>query len=435
MHQPSVNAAATAQSGISRSETKTLALASLGGALEFFDFIIAAFFVKVLTGVFFPPGMPGMLAQIALFGIFAAGYIARPIGGIFFAHFGDRVGRKRMFSLSLCFMALPTLIIGLLPSYGSIGIAAPLLFLVCRITQGLSVGGEMPGAWIFCAEHVQKNRVALACGFLMSGLIAGMLLGSLSAKWLITHLSPADMQAWGWRPPFIVGGVFGLVSVYLRRYLDETPVFKSLQTRRALSNTLPLATVVTQHRSAMLVSFLATWVFSGIFVIYFLYTPTYLQTTWHMAAADVFTATSWAILMLVIGTTCAGFLADTFGAGKVYIAGCVLIAAAVYALYQTLLVQEPSWTYVFIAGGFATGVIAICPYMIVQSFPASVRFTGFALTYNTGYAIFGGTAPALLSYFVGERGFTAMPAIYMIALCVLGAVIGLTWREPAHRGA
>src|SRR5690606_14109508 len=149
---------------------------------EFYDFIIFVFFAAVIGQLFFPPDIPDWLRQMQTFGIFAAGYLARPLGGIIMAHFGDLFGRKRMFMISVLLMSIPTLIIGLLPTYAAIGIAAPVLLLLMRILQGAAVGGEVPGAWVFVAEHVPENRVGLACGVLTCGLTVGILLGSLMAN-------------------------------------------------------------------------------------------------------------------------------------------------------------------------------------------------------------------------------------------------------------
>lgn len=166
---------------------KTLALAALGGALEFYDFIIFVFFATVIGELFFPADMPEWLRQLQTFGIFAAGYLARPLGGIIMAHFGDKVGRKKMFSLSILLMALPTLMMGALPTYQTIGIAAPLLMLLMRMLQGAAIGGEVPGAWVFVAEHVPYKRIGIACGTLTAGLTVGILLGSVVATLINTH--------------------------------------------------------------------------------------------------------------------------------------------------------------------------------------------------------------------------------------------------------
>src|ERR1700709_1894423 len=202
---------------------RTLGLAALGGALEFYDFIIFVFFATVIGKLFFPPDMPDWLVLIQTYGIFAAGYLVRPIGGIVLAHFGDLFGRKRVFAFSLLLMALSTLGMAAMPTYASIGIAAPILLVVLRMLQGAAVGGEVPGAWTFVAEHVPEQRTGFACGTLTSGLTIGILLGSLIASFVNHMWNAAEVQAFAWRIPFLVGGVFGFLAVFLRRLLAETP--------------------------------------------------------------------------------------------------------------------------------------------------------------------------------------------------------------------
>src|SRR5262245_22218475 len=186
---------------LTRGDAKTLTLAALGGALEYYDFIIFVFFTSVIGQLFFPPETPDWLRQLQTFGVFAAGYLARPLGGIVMAHFGDRSGRKQMFTLSVFLMAIPTLVIGLLPTYATLGHAAPLALLLMRILQGAAVGGEVPGAWTFVAEHVPERKTGFACGTLTSGLTVGILIGSIIATWVNKTWSAVDVQAFAWRIP------------------------------------------------------------------------------------------------------------------------------------------------------------------------------------------------------------------------------------------
>ena len=154
------------ENSLKRGDIKVLGLSALGGALEFYDFVIFVFFATVVGQLFFPPDIPEWLRQVQTFGIFAAGYLARPLGGIIMAHFGDTLGRKKMFTLSIFMMSLPTLLMGMLPTYAVIGMWAPLLLIILRLFQGAAVGGEVPGAWVFVSEHVAPRHNGLACGTL-----------------------------------------------------------------------------------------------------------------------------------------------------------------------------------------------------------------------------------------------------------------------------
>src|SRR5690606_14114442 len=183
---------------LTRTQLRTLALAALGGALEFYDFVIFVFFATTMGALFFPADMPEWMRLVQTFGIFAAGYLARPLGGIVLAHFGDLRGRKRMFMLSIFMMAVPTLLMGLLPTYASIGVLAPVLLLLLRVMQGAAIGGEAPGAWVFVSEHVSPRHRSFACGALSAGLLAGILVGALVAAGIGAALTEAQLLDWGW---------------------------------------------------------------------------------------------------------------------------------------------------------------------------------------------------------------------------------------------
>ena len=238
-----------------------------GNTLEFYDFVIFVFFAVTIGTLFFPPDTPEWLRQLQTYGLFAAGYLARPIGGIVMAHFGDRIGRKKMFTLSVLLMSLPTLALGLLPTYATAGYAAPLMLLVMRLLQGAAIGGEIPGAWVFVSEHVPARRVGLACSVLTAGLTAGILLGSLVATAINLSFTPQQILDLAWRLPFLLGGVFGLLAVWLRRWLHETPVFEAMRARQQLSAELPLKAVLRDHGAAVIRAMLMTWTLTAAIVV------------------------------------------------------------------------------------------------------------------------------------------------------------------------
>lgn len=409
------------QRPLTRRDYRTLTLAALGGALEFYDFVIYVFFAPVLGQLFFPVDMPEWLRLLQTFGIFAAGYLARPLGGILIAHFGDLLGRKRMFTLSIFLMAVPTLAIGLLPTYASIGVAAPLLLLLMRILQGAAIGGEVPGAWVFVAEHVPAQRFGLAIGTLTAGLTVGILLGSLMAGVINTAFTPADVAAFAWRIPFIIGGGFGLVSVYLRRFLEETPVFQEMAARRALARELPLKAILREHRKATMLSIGLTWVLSAGIVVVILFTPTYLQQIHRVPAALALQANSIATLTLTFGCLVYGWACDRFGTRATMVVGFTALFIASYAFYLSL--PAPPGTLIIAYGliGFFVGVVTTVPIVAVSSFPAAVRFSGLSFSYNVSYAIFGGLTPVALTLWL--RRDPLAPAHYVAGLAALGCAL------------
>ncbi|MCW0505412.1 MFS transporter [Aeromonas piscicola] len=417
---------------LNRQDYKTLSLAALGGALEFYDFIIFVFFAVVIGELFFPADIPEWLRQFQTFGIFAAGYLARPLGGIIMAHFGDLIGRKRMFTLSILLMALPTLMIGLLPTYAVLGIGAPLALLGLRILQGAAIGGEVPGAWVFVAEHVPTRRVGLACGTLTAGLTAGILLGSLIATAVNKSLTPAEVSDWGWRVPFLLGGIFGIVAMYLRRWLHETPVFAEMQANKALAEELPLKTVLRDHKGSVVISMLLTWLLSAGIVVVILMTPTYLQKVHGISPADALTANSLAILALTLGCIVYGRLIDALGSGPTFMLGSLLLAGASYAFYHGLAAGTEQLVPLYMLAGFAVGIVGAVPYVMVNAFPAVVRFSGLSFSYNVAYAIFGGLTPMLVTLWM--KNDMLAPSHYVVSLSALGFAIGLLlWLQQRNQ--
>jgi len=409
---------------------KTLGLAALGGALEFYDFIIFVFFASVIGQLFFPPSVPEWLRQLQTFGIFAAGYLARPLGGIIMAHFGDLLGRKKMFTLSILLMSVPTLAMGLMPTYHAVGLLAPVLLLVLRILQGAAVGGEVPGAWVFVSEHVPARHVGYACGTLTAGLTAGILLGSLVATGINTVFTPAELADWGWRVPFLIGGVFGIASMYLRRWLHETPVFAELQQRKALAAEMPLKSVVRDHRGAVAISMLLTWMLSAGIVVVILMTPTFLQKLYGFDARTSLVANSVATLCLTVGCVVSGSLADKIGARRTLFCGGLLLAACSYGFYTTIHTRPDLLVPLYGLAGFMVGTIGAVPFVLVNAFPAQVRFSGLSFSYNLSYAIFGGLTPMIVTLML--KSDPLAPAHYVVALCALGMVTALFVKDRSH---
>ncbi|MEQ4530027.1 MAG: MFS transporter [Mixta sp.] len=418
---------------LNRQDYKTLSLAALGGALEFYDFIIFVFFAAVIGELFFPPDIPDWLRQLQTFGIFAAGYLARPLGGIVMAHFGDRVGRKKMFSLSILLMALPTLAMGALPDYEAIGITAPLLLLLLRILQGAAIGGEVPGAWVFVAEHVPEKRIGIACGTLTAGLTAGILLGSLVAMFINTLLSPQAIAAGGWRIPFFLGGAFGLLAMYLRRWLHETPVFRELQARKALSDALPLGDVLRNHKRAVGISMLLTWLLSACIVVVILMAPALLQKQYALPAALTLQANSLATIMLLLGCIIAGLSVDRLGAAKTLTGGSLLLALCSWIFFTSAASSVTALFVSWALAGFSVGVVGVVPFIMVRAFPAAIRFTGISFSYNLSYAIFGGLTPVCVTLLMTFSPLA--PAWYVLALALLGFIIGLWLSRAERRGS
>jgi MFS family permease len=405
---------------ISISDIRTLWLSSLGSALEFYDFIIFVFFTAVIGKLFFPSNLPDWLRQLQTYGIFAVGYLARPLGGIIMAHFGDTYGRKRMFTLSVLLMTIPTLLIGFLPVYKSIGIAAPLLLLLMRIMQGVAIGGEGPGAWIFVAEHARRGRTGLAIGLLTSGLTVGILLGSLMATGLNLKFSQDQILHSIWRLPFVVGGVFGFIALLLRRWLSETPVFEEMRIRAALSKELPLRTVLRDYRRAVVASMAITWVLTAAIVVVILMTPLLLQKAFSLPIHEMELASLAGTTALSLAVVAIGAATDKFGLRRVATPVLSLLILSTYGLYLGVEGMPSALLPLYILAGMGAGAAVLAPILIVRAFPPSVRFSGFSLSYNISYALFGGITPPLVSWIAHLNRIN--PAHYVAFVAFVGMI-------------
>ncbi|MGY2339075.1 MFS transporter [Pseudomonas sp. SDO5532_S415] len=401
----------------SRSDYKTLGLAALGGALEIYDFIIFVFFALTLSQLFFPPEMPEWLRLLQSFGIFVTGYLARPLGGILMAHFADRLGRKKVFSLSILMMALPCLLIGIMPTYAQIGYFAPLLLLLLRVLQGAAVGGEVPSAWVFVAEHAPVGHRGYALGFLQAGLTFGYLLGALTATFLAQAFTPTEILDYAWRLPFLLGGVFGVIGVWLRRWLSETPVFMAMQARREERVELPLRAVLREHRLAMLPAMILTCVLTSAVVVFVVITPTMMQKTFGMTASHTFALSALGIVFLNIGCVLAGLLVDRIGAWRTVMLYSLLLPLGIGVLY-TCLISGGNWVgLAYAVAGLCCGVVGAVPSVMVSLFPARIRVSGISFTYNIAYAAWASITPLLL---IGLMPWS--PWICVIFCAVMGAV-------------
>jgi MFS family permease len=401
----------------SRSDYKTLGLAALGGALEIYDFIIFVFFALTLSQLFFPPEMPEWLRLLQSFGIFVTGYLARPLGGILMAHFADRLGRKKVFSLSILMMALPCLLIGIMPTYAQIGYFAPLLLLLLRVLQGAAVGGEVPSAWVFVAEHAPVGHRGYALGFLQAGLTFGYLLGALTATFLAQAFTPTEILDYAWRLPFLLGGVFGVIGVWLRRWLSETPVFMAMQARREENAELPLRAVLREHRLAMLPAMILTCVLTSAVVVFVVITPTMMQKTFGMNASHTFALSALGIVFLNIGCVVAGLLVDRIGAWRTVMLYSLLLPLGIGVLYASLI-SGGNWVgLAYAVAGLGCGVVGAVPSVMVSLFPVRIRVSGISFTYNIAYAVWASITPLLL---IGLMPWS--PWICVIFCAVMGAV-------------
>lgn len=396
----------------------------IGNGLEWFDYALFGHFAAIIGMLYFP-SENHYNQMLATFGVFAAGFLMRPVGAIFFGYIGDRYGRKSALSLAILMMAIPTGCIGLLPTYAQIGIWAPILLTVIRLCQGLSLGGEFSGAIAFVSEHAPQHRRGFAACSTMFSAAGGILLGALVATFLAEIMSKADFESWGWRIPFIVGMGIGLVGLYIRNHLEESPHYEEAKAKGTLAKA-PLKTALLKHPKEMT---LAVGIYLTVTVPFYVlvvflnnYTTTILG--FPMKESLLMNAISILVMMLIIPLS--GFFSDTIGRKPILIAGAVGFLLLSYPVFSLLTYGDFAHALMgqvlfAILVGIYVGPV---PAMLVEMFPTSVRFTGMSLAYNLSAAIFGGTTPIVATWLVQQTGDKTSVAYYLIA-CAAFSLLSL----------
>lgn len=415
---------------LSKQEIKTFILSALGGALEFYDFVVYIYFATIMSRLFFDP-TSSVASLILTYSVFASGYLARLLGGFVFSHYGDKNGRKNSFTFTVFLMAAPTFIIGLLPTYSQIGVMAAVLLFLCRFVQGLAIGGEIPCSITFIYEHAHKTRRGLACGILFSGVILGIFLGS-GAGFLVTRfMTEESINSWGWRVPFLVGGILGLIGVYLRRFLTETPVFKKMKKENIR---LPLKVVLKDYKFILLQTATANCMIATASALYLMYLPNYFRTYFSFKASDILQVNSICVFMYAILLIFFGILCDKIGARKVFNFSCVLfilLSFPAFALFSDNNFASIYFCYTFvaiaIAAASASGIL-----LLAESYPAKVRYSGSSLSYNIAFGIFAGFTPLIVTTLIQKTELKTAPAFYMIAVSVVALFFSVLKDHKVH---
>ncbi len=398
-------------------QKRALFLSSLGGVLEYYDFIIYIFLAPMLEKIFFADNS-AEVAILKTLAIFSIGYLLRPLGGIIFSHFGDRYGRKVVFLLTVVFMALPSFGIGLLPTPAQIGIASPILLLLLRMMQGLALGGEIPAAITFVAEHAPDNRRGFALATLFFGINMGLMLGSFSTTVLTSMFTTSQIIDYAWRILFLIGGICGLASVFVRRYLHETAAFSALKKEEL--QRIPFVTLIKQANKQVIQGMLLVSI-GCVSVFLYLYFPQYLHQYFHYNYDEVMRINTLSVFLMNINILIGGWMVDRFGGRIVYLIITACLAVCTYPLFLILNNgSTAALVFVYFAFSMMFGFIpaSYCD-MISRLFPTSIRYSGVAASYNIAFAFFGGLSPVICTLVIQIFGSPFAPAGYMAAIAVL----------------
>lgn len=403
--------------------TRVLTAGSVGQFVEWFDFSIYAYSAPILAVLFFPQGnaTAGLIGTFAIFGV---SFFVRPLGGIFFGNLGDKIGRRATLSTVILLMGGATGVIGLLPTYGQIGLLAPILLLVCRLTQGFSAGGEATGALSYVMEYAPDNRRGLWVTIVVAFSVVPAILGALIVLASTATLSDSAYASWGWRIPFLVGALMSVVGLYIRLRMEETPAFRTVQSEGQVRQ-IPALDAVRSRLKEMGFVFaltslqgLTTYTLLAYFISYLTVTIGLDETT--ALLSNIPAAAVFAIVMILCG-----LLGDRVGRKRLLAAGG--LGLALFSIPAYFIAGIGGLGYAM-AGqvllAIAAGVFAGGSFItVLELFPADMRYSGTAIPYNIGYAVFGGTAPLVGTFLVSQTGNNIAPAIYFAVVALVALVV------------
>lgn len=405
---------------------RVVVAASIGNCLEWFDFAIYGYLAATL-GILFFPAQDETASLLLSFAVFGAAFVMRPLGGLVFGPLGDRIGRRGVLSFIVLLMSAATVCIGLLPTFATIGLLAPALLVFLRLVQGFSAGGELTGATTFVAEHSPTARRGLLTSWIQVSATLGFFLGLSVPTVLTTLLSAESFDSWGWRIPFLLAGPLGVIGLYMRLKLEDTPDFRDLKAKGKVAKSPLKASLVDNWRPIVMVGAIGIIVHLGYFLV-LVYMPTYLTTVLDFEAAAAFQATAVALLVDMIVIPISAALSDRIGRRPLMIGASVAFAVLTIPLFLFIAEGGVAGVLGLAAMGALHGVyVGAVAAAFVELFATQVRFGGFSIGHNVSAAIFGGGSPFLATYLVAATGNSLAPAFIIVlgALASLAAVVKL----------
>ncbi|HEV7975678.1 MFS transporter [Amycolatopsis sp.] len=426
--QDAADTTSVAQKPVSR--TRALIASSFGNTIETLDFAVYGL-VAVNIGATFFPATDQTAQLLTTFAVVAMTYFVRPLGAVIFGSLADRIGRKRVMVIVLLMMSAATMLVGVLPGYAAIGIAAPVLLIALRALQSLSSGGEFGSISSYMLEQSSPRRRGLTTSWVMSTSVLGFLLGLIIIAVLHAVLTPASMNSWGWRLPFLIAGPLGVIGLYIRSKLDETQEFKELQARGRVAKA-PLVEVLKYWRDLLRTTGIAALIASSFYMM-IAFMLTYVGTTAQLGAGTALASTLIGGTVAMVTTPFMGLLSDTVGRKWILVgasASLLVLAVPLFALIRSSAAGAMLGQAVF---GLLVGcLISAAIAAMTEVFPTHVRATASSVSYMLGTAVFGGTAPLIATYLVKTTGSTLSPAYYLMGTALIGLVASLTYPRRQH---
>lgn len=411
---------------------KVLLSCIIGTSLEWYDFVIYGYFAAIFGSLFFPQADP-ITQMLASWGIFWSGFLARPLGSVVFGHIGDKFSRKHALVISLIMMAIPTTLMGLLPTYDHVGIVAPLLLIILRTFQGFAIGGEFTGSMVFLVEHAPDTKRGLWGSWSMFSAVAGVILGSCLIAGLNFIISSEQMYAWGWRLPFLISLLGSFVGIYMRQHLSDPKIYLEMKARESQEKFSLKELFLSHHHEIIVIIFLDFLTAVGFFIIA-VFLATYFRTYLFYPENVALLIHTISMVILACAILLGGWLSDHIGRKPLLWIACVGFIVFSYPLFQLLrlgnvyflLVGEG--TLAFMLGCFLGGI----PATLAEILPTNVRFAGVSIAHNTCMAVVGGGTPFVASHLIYHFNNLSIPAALLIAAAVV-SLCAVFFIKEKHR--
>ena len=409
---------------MSSKDRNTVLFICFSSAVAFFDFLIYLYLSDIIAAAFFPTITDPAIIKAQGIGLFAIGYLARPLGGIIFGRFGDIKGRKPILFISILVTAATLLAMACLPTYAQWGLIAPALFIVLRLIQGMAFGLFVPLAWVFVAEQVPRQYLSVACSYVTASFFVGVLFSNAFFLWLSNSMTTEQLANYGWRIPFFIAAILSVLPLLAWRWIDESPFFTQMKNSKPQAYVFKPFTLLFKHcKHSIFIGMVLSLIISSITIVVVLLLPDLIELSFTLDN-DLFEFShSLGIVFMIFGCVFYGIISNHQNFGKILTIGSVLLIIQMSAFFYHLQAGGDYILIMYALLGFCAGIVGMVPAILVQLFPTNVRLTGIAFCYNITYGIVGVLVPFGLGYATLYVSFS--PALYIVFIGFIGIIMGI----------
>lgn len=409
---------------MSAKDKNIVLLVCFSSAVAFFDFLIYLYIADVVAANFFPVSVNPTITKIQGLGLFAIGYLARPIGGLIFGRYGDINGRKPVLLISMLVTVISLAAMAMLPTYAQWGLVAPALFIILRLIQGIAFGLYVPLAWVFVAEHVPRQYSSLACSYVTASFYVGVLFSNAFFLWLTNSMTPDQLADYGWRLPFLTGAILSLVPLLAWRWIDESPFFVEMKKSKPDNYIAKPFRLLFKHcKHSIFIGMVLTIILSSITTVIVLLLPDLIELRFALDSDLFGFSHSLGIVFMVLGCIFYGLISNQQNFGKILAIGSTLLIIQMLLFFYHLQASGDYILIMYSLLGFSAGIVGMVPAILVRLFPTNVRLTGMAFCYNMAYGIVGVLVPFGLGYATLYVSFS--PALYIAFVGFIGIIMGI----------